>query len=1230
MGGRRWTDEQLSAIENRDKTLLVSAAAGSGKTATLTERIIRSLTDEKNPISIENLLSVTFTVAAAGELRVKLEKALAEAVAANPDNESLRRQLNMLPSAKIRTIDSFCNDILKMGADRVGLSRGYRIADTAECELLAVSILDGLIAAVYRGERTDIATPDEFDELSDCLTDSKRVEELSETLRLLYSKFESSEHGVDAMLPLIKAIASGAESGVKETPHGEYLFQLVREFVSHYSEIAKKYSRILSSGSEADRLYGDMAAADAESIARLSSHASYGDLRGAVLSFELISKPRLRKGMEKSDAMLTYSDHRDALRDDFKKKILPYFSYGEEQWRECLRGLGGQLEVLYRFESAFDKLFLEEKKRRAALSYADVERLAYQCLIKDGEKTDIAKNLSGQFEAVYIDEYQDVNSLQNSIFDAISRPDNRFMVGDIKQSIYGFRSAKPEIFAGMKAAFAPLSESSGSCASIFMSRNFRCDRGIVDFVNTVFDKTFSKIGDSIGYEDGDRLVCGKVYDGDEPEYRYPMVCVADKPDTDSEDGDEISEADVVAAKISEILAEGRLNDGRAPRPSDIAIIIRSARNKDVLFAEALSKRGIPSEISGAKSFFLSSEVLLALCLLNAIDNPGRDIYLAGAMCSPIFSFSADELCRIRMEGEGYTLYESLRSYCAKNPGYERGEYFLSRLDYYRTIAEGIGVDLLLSKLYRELGLMSLASHSGGKDNLIMLYDYARGYESGAYKGLYNFINFINSVIDKKTSFDDKRASGSSDAVKIITCHSSKGLEYPIVFLAGASSAFSRQDVRSRMIYSDELGISFRLRTPSGLALVENPVHDLTASYILRKQHEEELRVLYVALTRAREQLYITGVSPNADREEYARRIQLMKDNLSPYALRNTRNYLDIILATVDAPPVYPEQFVKDYAPKSAHKSAEDDGCGLTELVVPENEGGSSEEYSFELERELTERFNYEYPRAHMTTLPEKISVSAASPAMLDGESALLDGAASYTEALALPDVRATDERECDEDITEEGISYSDAEPDLSDDKRYLPAFYTGRETEESAKRGIATHKFLQFCDLEKLRSGGAEAELSRLVCEGYLSDEDGKRVRLKEIRSFVKSSLMADMLGAKKLYRELRFNTLLPAEIFTESPELKEKYLGESVLVQGVIDCIIEYPDGSIGVFDYKTDRLKREELENPSLAEAVLKDKHSLQLSYYSLAVEKMFGKRPTRVEVYSLPLGRTVDVKI
>ncbi len=1175
MGERRWTPMQRAAIDERKKTLLVSAAAGSGKTATLTERIIRSLTDTERPTDIESILVVTFTTAAAAELKVKLTAALEKAVANDPQNKHLLHQLYMLPSAKIRTIDSFCNDILRMGADRVGLSGGYRIADGAECELLAISVLDGLIGAIYRDELHSVATAEEMEALADCLTDSRHTEELSEVLRLVYEKCESSENGVDSLLPLIELYNTESFAGVEKTRHGSYLIQITNEMLTHYLGICEEYAKRLSAGGDSERKYAEMAEGDRAIISGLLRAESYLEKREKLLALSFRTKPSSRTLSEISADMESYSSLRDMMREDVKK-IAEYYLYSEDEWRDTMDKLRVLLSVLYRFEKKFDTLFLEEKIRRRALSYSDIERLCYRCLIEDGKRTDIAENLSRQYEAIYIDEYQDVNSLQNSIFGAISRANNRFMVGDIKQSIYGFRSARPEIFADMKGAFPEISVSEGDTASVFMSDNFRSDAGVIDFVNDVFDRVFGLVGDSIGYESGDRLRCSKVYDGGTPPYRYPELCLTDKKER-GEENDACPE--VVAAKIDELLREGRLNSGEPIRPSDVAIILRSARGRDSLYADALKKRAIPSRISGSKSFFLSSEVLLALCLLNVIDNPRRDIYLAGLLCSPLFDFSADDLCLIRHGGVGETLYEALCSYTEANPEFSKGVGFLDRLEYYRTISEGVGVDTLISKLYRETGLMALAARNGGADNLSLLYDYARNYESGAYKGLYNFIKFINGVLDKKTSFDDKRESSESDAVQIITSHSSKGLEYPVVFIVDAGRAFSAQDARSRLVYSEDMGISFRLRLPSGLAVVNSPIHDLTCHYILRRGQEEELRVLYVALTRARERLFIVG-APTSEREDYLSKTALLREHLTPYAMRSGRSSMDIILTAVSVAAMTPSEFAPEYSPDKE----ESDMPSEVELdILPQRCDPM-------LSDELTRRFTFEYPQKHMTVLPEKLSVSRIYPGALDTEGAV--------------------------------------ELFKEDEKPTQPAFITGRAAEESAKRGIATHMFLQFCDLENLRERGAKEELSRLVNEGFLSRADGDRVRLYEIERFRSSRLFGDMLAAKRLYRELRFNVAMPASMLTENGEQKMAYRDKTVLVQGVIDCIVEYGDGTLGLYDYKTDRLTDEELSSREKAAATLSAKHSEQLSYYKYAVERMFGVAPSRVEVYSLPLGDTVPV--
>ena len=1180
MAERRWTGEQLSAIQTRDRTLLVSAAAGSGKTATLTERIIRSLTDEKNPVNIDSLLVVTFTNAAARELRAKISKALSEAVEKNPENKELERQLHMLPSARIRTIDSFCNEILRSNSDRAGISPNYRIADTAECELLATSIIEGLIEAVYNGELPEIASPEEFEELADCLTDSKRTEDLSDVFKLIHSKCDSAEEGIDSLLSLIDNYKN-LDTPVEECIYGSYLMERYREMLDYYLATLKRYKYIFEDGSAEEEKYLVMAEADLDLLSRLRAAHSYESAREVITDYKLMKKPSVPV-VSRSDAMESYSAVREMMKADIAD-MKSYFAYTSEMWQGLFKSLHRLLTVLYRFEKKFDLLFAEEKRRRSAFSYADIERYTYNCLINNGEPTDIAINLRNQFTAIYIDEYQDVNSLQNRIFEVIAKPDNRFMVGDIKQSIYGFRSACPEIFADMKSAFPRLSDEYSESASIFMSSNFRCDRAVVDFVNGIFDRAFSLTRESIGYTDSDRLGYAKIHEQGEPEYIAPEICMLDK--CDSDDDNATNGPEVVVAKIKELLESGRLDNGEPIRPSDIAIILRNAKGKDTLYAEALERAGIPSCISGAKDFFLSSEVLMVLCLLNSIDNPRRDIYLAGLMCSPLFDFTADELYLVRGVGKE-TLYESLVEYTEANPEFTKGSYFLNTLNYYRTIAEGIGVDTLIYKLYHETGLLSLASRNGGKDNLMILYDYARSYESGAFKGLYNFISFINSLIDKKTTFDESREVSSADAVRIVTCHASKGLEYPVVFLAETGSRLTNKDARSRLAFAENFGISFRLRTPSGLALVNSPVHDIINDYVYRKMYEEELRVLYVALTRARERLFVVGSALLEDREEYEKKLSVLKDNLAEYSVRSLSSYLEIVAVCADGVPVKnPESF-------AGIRVSQDD-----EVDLPEQKSAevivNTDDIS-ELTRLLTERFSYEYRAPYMTVLPEKMSVSRTSPTILDG----------------------TDS---------ESVSIIPSE----EEKRHLPAFADGTRSDESAKRGIATHYFMQFCDLEHFEKKGAVAELERLVKNGFISKEDGERVRINEIEAFGKSSLFAEMKNAKRIFREFRFNAPLPAASFTADEAKREAYRDATVLVQGVIDCIIERSDGTLGLYDYKTDRLTREELADRALAEKKLSDKHREQLMLYSLAVEQIFGRKPTRIAVYSLPLGDTVEIK-
>jgi len=1201
------TPEQISAITTENKTLLVSAAAGSGKTDTLTKRIIHSLTRDGNREDISRMLIVTFTNTAVSELqeRIKaaLEGAIQKAREENPDSEdcaSLEHQLNLLPMAKICTIDSYCNEILRKNSDKVGIPPNYRIADTAEVEILSYSILSGLIDSLYENERCDIMTADEFSRLADTVTSSKKNSKLEEILLKLYEKSKSAVEGTAVFQHLAEKYC---KSDYKNNEYTQYAVKLLHSAAKHASTRMEKLADELSlSGGDGEIKYSEVFYNDSERIRSLTEIKSYFHMKSALDSLKYATLPRKA---EKTELMISARPVRDSLKTEISSLKNKYFFYSEDEMKELFSNLGRELSSLAKLITEFDKIYMAEKLHRHVLEYSDIERFAYAALYnEDKTLTDFAYALKNEYSSVYIDEYQDVNELQAEIFNAISRPDNRFMVGDIKQSIYGFRSARPDIFAKMKETFPSLSESGLSPqASIFMSKNFRSDEGIIDFANSVFDKVFGITRESIDYVDDDRLIFGKVYDEEKPlpEYKKPsfilIPSISKKDDGDfsnEEDDDEegskrrLFECKVVAEKISSILKSGKLNSGERVRPSDIAIIIRQNKERVNNYYEALSALNIPSEKAEDTSFFLNSDVLLALCLLNTIDNPEKDIYLAGLLASPLYSFTADELYKIRHMSYG-SLYKSLGAFCAENPDFKKGNDFLRQLDFYRTLSEGMPIDSFILRLYNDTGLIELAKKQGSAENLLLLYNYAKTFSASSLKGLYNFIKFINNIIERGTKFDSQRDGDAKDAVHIVTAHKSKGLQYPIVFYVDTDAMFRNKDNSDKIIFAENFGISMRLRTEGGLALVESPIHNVIMKKNTQKYYEEEFRIIYVALTRAAEQLFVVGCI-DEDSDAYLESIENKSAFLDEYSIYKTKSALELMLLTKPDADVIVTNKMSDIEERET-------------AGEPANINTASQADVFALSAaELRARVDFSYSEKHLTKIPQKLSVSKLSPTILDGT---------------------------EEEKTALLIEECEKKKARLEKRRTVPDFISGTEHDESAKRGIATHSYLQFFNIELFDRNGASHELERLVAEGFISNENKDRVRLDEIELFRKSDFFSEMKNAKKIYRELRFNTRLPAKYFTENKELKASLSDEELLVQGVIDCIIEDGAGDLHLVDYKTDRLTENELNTKSLAAYALNKAHARQLNYYSMATEKIFGKKPKTLRVYSLHLGDTVDIK-
>ncbi len=1230
-----FTPAQLSAINTRDKSLLVSAAAGSGKTATLTERIIRSLMDEKNPEDISRMLIVTFTNAAVADLKAKISKALREALLENPGNERLERQLYALPTAHISTIDSYCNEILKNNCERFGISPKYRIADTIEADLLAKNVCSLLIDAAYEGNINGIS-PEDFEELTVSLAGVKNNASLEEVFAFLYEKTKDHEKGTEIFRDFASALEKSKNLPVEENLYGKYAIEKTKEFASHYRAVVHKFM-VKICGSEA-RIEETAQNARALAEKRKEGNALRGKAKKEFLASlppesdddkYLLAMQDDLAALDKILAAKSYDSMREALNADFEdlpsvtdktelhasyaaihkqiklgieKKLAPrYFSYSVEEWRQHLSDMQRLILTLAVFIEEFDRVYFNEKKSRAMLEYSDIERLAYLSLYdEDGNPSELALSLREEYSSIYIDEYQDVNLLQNKIFLAVSKKNNRFTVGDIKQSIYVFRNARPEIFADMKNAYPPLENAENSdTASIFMSENFRSDEGVIDFANTIFDEMFSHRAKSIGYVESDKLKFAKKYNGPVPPYRLPEIHLFANP-TPDEAGSEEEEAEEeplpnersikwIAEKINALINGGTLNSGEPIEPRHIAIVLRKDRGRAAKYKEEIEKYGVSARAPEGRDFFLNSEIQLALCLLNAINNPLRDIYLAGLMLSPIFEFTPDELYLAKRLG-GTTLYESAKLFSEANPENTKFSSFINTLARYRKISEGMQVDTLIMRLYNETGLLALAKNDDSRENLMLLYNYAKKFEESSFKGLYNFISYVNEVISSGKTFSANRDTEDENAVSIITAHKSKGLEYPIVFLADASAPLiSENEKRGRVAYSDKFGLGLKKRMKGGLALVESPIRNIIVDSNVEKGLEEELRVYYVAVTRAREQLYVVGSPKAKTKDDYLAKTKLNKIHKSPYSLNKMTSFVDI-LHFVD---LKQEVLWHDEISKNETEISED----TMSPAVDEKEN-TEVLYSDDVYERVFERLTFSYPNKHRTTLPEKMSISSLYPTILDG-------------------------------LDTENTSSIDKEPPSNRFVEAVPDFISHSDRNAKREAGIATHAFLQFFDISRLDTLGVCGELSALIEKGFISKEDAERVRVDELLLFVASKLYSDMKNAKKLYREFRFNVMLPASLFTANPEKKEALASETILLQGVIDCIIEDSDGNLHLIDYKTDRLTPEELSDKNLARATLSKRHALQLSYYRKAVEKIFGKAPVEASVYSLPLGDTVEIE-
>lgn len=1203
-----FTPAQKIAIETRNKTLLLSAAAGSGKTTTLTQRIISSITDEKADIS--KMLIVTFTRASANDLKTKITAAINNALANDPSNKHLSGQLIKLGSAKISTIDSFYLNAVKQNFAVLGLSSSFRIADETETVLIAQEVARSVVSDFFDNDS-------DFPSLCECFENIRDTDDdmIGQVLIDLYTrKCRTVPEGVEYIKMCAESANMGAGEDFFDTSFGtivhDYCLSVFKAFLNEYDKIIDVYmakdEKLLAgygSSFEDDRYF---CLKIVNALEKKTSDGSYSTISNMICDHKFPAIGSL-SGKSASDT----SEYCKKFREDFKDTVASlkkeYFCFSPNDFKVFFTETSKLLNTLYRVISEFEKRYMEQKSQRNILELADVKRYAYKLFVTpEKTPTEFAKLTSQQYSDIYIDEYQDVDPVQDLIFSCICTPTNRFMVGDIKQSIYRFRDAKPQLFADYRAKFpahGTKEAENSDRETIFMSENFRCTEKIIDFTNLICSDIFRACKGSIGYTQADDLVYPEAKKNDpEKNLQGPKVNVAffakpkQKMPELNTDGDPIpsptqAEAKYVAQTIYDLITNGKRLNGEKIKPCDIAVIYK-AHSAAIAITDALAEYGIQTNNSDASQYFKNPDVVMTLSILNAIDNPQRDVHLAGALRSPIFGFTLEDLMLISSHGDKtYSLYDKLCE-CSKSDTLlgKKCRDFRDTLEEWRCISASMPIDKFLRRMFScdrfvASGLVSEKDELGEGGNLQTLYEYARTFEAGSFKGLYNFIEFINTLIENGTTLKVRKDDASDRCVKLSTIHSSKGLEYPICFVIGAAGKFACLGDSENYAFEYGVGMAMSIPDKTGFARYRSPLKKVIDLYSKIRGIEEEMRVLYVALTRAKEQLFVTGAYGQALTNTAIASAKYNANFWCDHTILHATNFFDWIL------PVFFRDMNTSCAELQMYAT---DAIPQITLTQNSNKQTDGKEYNTELYEFMKESFSFEYQYQGSRRIPAKISVSKLSPDVLDE--------------------------------SDTSVFLFDSEK-----KMQTPEFFTGQARRvSSAERGTATHNFLQFCDFGYMAENGVEKTIDLLIGNRFIPSSYAGMIYIDELKSFINTEFFSQILNAKKIIREQRFNILLPCQFFTEDVELRKTIGNENIAVQGVIDLLLIDEQDNILLFDYKTDRLSTSELDDDNLTSKKMNDLHGLQLSYYAEAIKRLFGKSPEKVAVYSTHSAKLFDIAL
>ena len=1166
----KWTTDQQKAIDARKGTLLVSAAAGSGKTAVLVERVIRRICDSENPCGVENLLIVTFTKAAAAQMKEKIHAAIGKQIALNPSDKRLRRQQLMLPCANICTIDSFCIGLVRENFHVLGIAPDFSLLDEGKLAVLRSQAVSAVADSLYKEQSEN------FMKLTELISDTRDDGKLIDAILKLHSLSQAYPFPELWLKSLTDEFNN--PSDIENSPWGKTIINYAIQFVCSCIADAEHCISLLAEEPELEAKYRPVFEDDLIILNGLLDRISTEKWNGIIEAFSDLQFVKMANAPRGYDSPA--KDICKNTRYAYRKQALEFASkhfISEEEHKKDTEYLAPVINELVSAVLKFGEEFTKLKMQENGADFSDTLHLALKLLVEPADggyiKTPLALSLAENYAEILVDEYQDVNEAQDMIFSALSKDENNlFMVGDVKQSIYRFRQAMPEIFLARRDGLSEY-EDGNYPARVTLGRNFRSRKGVTEIVNYIFSSLMSRDAGGLEYDEKEHLEAGATYP--ESNGADTEICLFE---TEKENFRTV-QAKYVADYIEKAMSDGtEFTDGgmqRKAKYKDFCILLRSVKRSAKKFADEFTARGIPFSCETEENFLSSPEIMFLTSLLKIIDNPVDDIPMTAVMLSPVFGFTPDDLALMRAADKKSSVYHCVVN--AAENGNEKAAAFLERIKDMRLIACTVSAGELVRRLIEETGygaiVGAMKDSSKRRANLNSFTDLANRYESTGRKGVSGFLRHLDSVAK---SGNDIRSSSSdsenADCVKIMTIHKSKGLEFPVCFLGATEKLYGNLSTSDDLLISPSGGIG--LKTSTGKAKLDSLTRIAAVLEIKKAERSEELRILYVALTRPKEKLVIlaSGKDWNNSLSKIAANIRKEK-LIDPFKVTGFSSCADCILSALIRHP--DAHALRNAAMADSSVVIDCETPLKTQIIrgnpeenisVPEISAAKADK---NIVKEISERLGYVYPYSSLGGVIAKRIASKTDDEEIGGE------------------------------------YFASRKPS-----------FAGKDNLTPAQRGTATHRFMQYSDYEKAGKS-VETELERLVAEGMLTETEASVVDKKAVAEFFAGSLAKRILSAEKVYKEYAFTACIPLREM--QPGLPEnETVNENVVIEGVADCAF-VENGSLVIVDFKTDKAENGEK---------LAEKYKEQLSIYRRCLSEVLDIPVKETVIYSFRLGKTVEI--